>query len=84
MPTFGDRLKALRASAGWSQAELAEHSGVPIGTIRDYEQNRRDPLLLTAAKLASALKQPLEAFLDVIPSSAEPDAGKATKKGKRK
>jgi hypothetical protein len=27
----------------------------PIGTIRDYEQSRREPLLATAAKLARAL-----------------------------
>lgn len=64
MTYFGERLKELRQLAGWSQSGLAEKSGVPIGTIRDYEQGRRDPLLLTAARLARAINQPLEALVD--------------------
>ncbi|HEY7428151.1 MAG TPA: helix-turn-helix transcriptional regulator [Gemmataceae bacterium] len=47
-----------------SQPQLAEESGVPVGTIRDCEQRRRDPLLETAVKLTRALKQPVEAFLE--------------------
>src|SRR4051794_941075 len=53
--TFGERLKELREKAELTQAELAERSGVPIGTIRDYEQVKRDPLLPTAVKLARAV-----------------------------
>jgi transcriptional regulator with XRE-family HTH domain len=64
MTWFGEKLKAYREAAGFSQPGLAEYSGVPVGTIRDYEQGRRAPLLETAAKLAHALEQPLEAFLE--------------------
>lgn len=63
MATFGDKLKAARQAAGLTQAALAESSGIPLGTIREYEQNKREPLLSKAGKLARALKQPLEAFL---------------------
>jgi transcriptional regulator with XRE-family HTH domain len=84
--TFGDKLKDLRQAVGWSQPQLAEYSGVPVGTIRDYEQGRRDPLLLTAAKLARALKQPLEVFLaadvDAAPRPAGPSDQKPAAKKK--
>lgn len=63
METFGDKLKAARQAAGLTQAALAELSAIPLGTIREYEQNKREPLLSKAGKLARALKQPLEAFL---------------------
>lgn len=53
--SFGEVLKAARERAGLSQPGLAAKSGVPVGTIRDYEQGRRDPLLSTAVKLAAAL-----------------------------
>lgn len=80
MKFFGERLKSFREAAGWSQPELAANSGVPVGTIRDYEQGRRKPLLDTAVKLARALRQPLEAFLP----DAAPDKPKTAKRGKRK
>jgi transcriptional regulator with XRE-family HTH domain len=60
--TFGAKLKELRTQAGLTQAQLAELSDVPLGTIRDYEQGKRDPLLSTAQKLARALNQSLDVF----------------------
>ena len=60
--TFGEKLKELRTQAGLTQAQLAELSDVPLGTIRDYEQGKRDPLLSTAQKLARALNQSLDVF----------------------
>lgn len=76
MTVFGERLKAIRQAAGLSQPQLAAESGVPVGTIRDYEQGRRDPLLDSAVKLARALKQPVEAFLEVGSESAKKGKGK--------
>jgi transcriptional regulator with XRE-family HTH domain len=67
MTTFGEKLKELRVAAGMTQAGLAESSGVPIGTIRDYEQGKRDPLLSTAQKLGRALGHGLDVFDDVAP-----------------
>jgi len=60
--SFGQKLKELRTQAGMTQAQLAETSDVPLGTIRDYEQGKRDPLLSTAQKLARALNQSLDVF----------------------
>jgi len=34
---------------------LAEASQVPVGTTRDYEKGKREPLLSNAQKLATAL-----------------------------
>jgi transcriptional regulator with XRE-family HTH domain len=79
--TFGERLKAHREAAGLSQPQLAERSGVPVGTIRDYEQGRREPLLGAAAKLARALKKQLEDFLD---DAGQAEAVPAKKTRKRK
>jgi transcriptional regulator with XRE-family HTH domain len=47
-----------------SQSQLAAVSGVPVGSIRDYEQNRREPSLETAATLAHAVGQSLDAFVE--------------------
>ena len=88
MSKFGERLKVLREAAGWSQPALAEKSGVPVGTIRDYEQGRREPLLETAAKLARCLGHSLDSFLEPpAPTKKDPDVIKpppAKRKGKRK
>jgi transcriptional regulator with XRE-family HTH domain len=78
--TFGERLKHFREAAGLSQPGLADLSGVPVGTIRDYEQERREPLLSTAEKLALALKQPLESFQSSPPPAADEPAAKKRKK----
>jgi transcriptional regulator with XRE-family HTH domain len=88
MSVFGERLQAFRKAAGLSQSQLARVSGVPVGTIRDYEQNRREPSLETAATLARAVGQPLDAFVEQpaakqIKKEAEtPPAKKQTRKKK--
>jgi transcriptional regulator with XRE-family HTH domain len=71
MTSFGDKLKELRQAQGMSQPALAEISGVPVGTVRDYEQGRRDPLLSNAQKLASALKASLDVFPPVSVSKTK-------------
>jgi transcriptional regulator with XRE-family HTH domain len=53
--SFGQRLKRLRRIAGLSQARLAEAAGLPAGTVRGYEYDRRQPFLAAAVKLAAAL-----------------------------
>ena len=51
----GDRLQKARQAAGLSQPQLAEAAGVPVGTLRNWEQGRRVPLLDTAKRVADAL-----------------------------
>jgi len=54
--TFGQRLKRLREVRGWSQQELADHSGVPYITIYRCERGmHHEPRVGVAAKLARAL-----------------------------
>ena len=55
MPTFGERLRTLREKAGLTQAELAAASGLPIGSIRNYEQGQREPKWQAVFRLARAL-----------------------------
>jgi transcriptional regulator with XRE-family HTH domain len=62
LATFGEKLKQLRVDRGLTQVALAEVSGVPVGTIRDYEQGKRDPLLSNAQRLAKALSISLDVF----------------------
>jgi transcriptional regulator with XRE-family HTH domain len=64
MTSFGEKLRELRAAAGLTQEQLASSAGVPVGTIRDYEQGRRDPLLSKAQRLARALQVSLDLFND--------------------
>jgi transcriptional regulator with XRE-family HTH domain len=62
---------------------LAEASGVPIGTIRDYEQSRREPLLATAAKLARALGVTIEELIEEDTIPIDPPAKKGKGRGKK-
>jgi transcriptional regulator with XRE-family HTH domain len=81
--SFGVKLKQLRQEVGLSQTQLASASGVPVGTIRDYEQSKRDPLLSSAQKLAEALGVSLDAFKDAGPA-AKPDGKAAAGKSPRR
>lgn len=40
---FGDKLKRLRESREWSQAELARRSGITKSAISTYELDMRTP-----------------------------------------
>jgi transcriptional regulator with XRE-family HTH domain len=65
--TFAEKLKELRQERGMTQEGLAKASNIPVGTIRDYEQGKRDPLLSNAQRLAHAL----DISLDVFPTPAD-------------
>lgn len=70
---FGEKLKHLRESMGWSQQELADTADVSVWAIRDYEQAKRrfDPGLQLLVKLAGALKVPMDVFADCIDMHAD-------------
>ena len=69
-PAFGRRLAELREAAGLTQATLAEKGGIPLGTIRELEQGRREPLFSNMQKLAAALSVSLDGW----PAAALPDS----------
>jgi transcriptional regulator with XRE-family HTH domain len=78
---FGERLRELRAKAELSQPALAERADLPVGTIRHFEQGRREPTYGTLVKLATGLGVSLSAF-DVAadePRAKPPTRTAATK-----
>jgi transcriptional regulator with XRE-family HTH domain len=76
---FAEKLKQLREAAGMTQSALAIASGVPLPTLRDYEQGkrRRDPSLGTTVKLAAALGTDCRAFAECVEDAKK---GKAKKR----
>jgi transcriptional regulator with XRE-family HTH domain len=78
MPTFAERLRELRERAGLTQAQLAEASGLPIGSIRNYEQGQREPYWNVVFQLAAALGVSCEAFA-VCTAVSKPAAGKPSR-----
>jgi transcriptional regulator with XRE-family HTH domain len=78
---MGKRLQNARLAAGMSQSRLAEEAGVPIGTLRNWEQDRRVPLLDTAARVAKALGMSLDELAGPVAdaSEAEPKHGRSPK-----
>ncbi|WP_162834449.1 ATP-binding protein [Amycolatopsis circi] len=52
---FGELLRDCRLSAGWTQDELADRSGVSVHTISVLEAGRRQPRLSSVSRLADAL-----------------------------
>jgi putative transcriptional regulator len=57
---LGNHMKALRADAGLTQAELAAEVGVTRKTINTVENNVFTPSALLALKIARALGRPVE------------------------
>jgi transcriptional regulator with XRE-family HTH domain len=87
MVTFAERLKEVRARAGFSQSHLESKSGVPAGTIRNYEQGIRKPSLSAGIKLAKALGISADVFADcedIIKDESPPARKRAKKAGKGK
>lgn len=60
---FSHRLKELRTEKGFTQAELAEASGLTRDGVAQLESGRRSPAWITVVALAKALGVSCEAFL---------------------
>jgi putative transcriptional regulator len=59
-----NRLRELRADAGWSQAALGQELGVSRQTINAIETGKYDPSLPLAFKIAILFKQPIEKIFE--------------------
>ena len=55
-----NKIRALRSEMGLSQEELARRCGVSRQTINAIENNKYDPTLGLAMRLARLLKTPVE------------------------
>jgi transcriptional regulator with XRE-family HTH domain len=75
---MGERFKALREAAGLSQTQLARAADVPVGSLRQWEQGRRTPLLDAAARIATALGVSLDelAGIETPPKPTRKPKGK--------
>jgi predicted transcriptional regulator len=58
------QLRAARALVGWSRAELAKRSGVPVPTTEAFERGLTDPKMSTEHKWRRALEKAGVVFLD--------------------
>jgi transcriptional regulator with XRE-family HTH domain len=63
---LGVKLLTLRESCGWTQDQLADRAGVPVGSIRNYEQGRREPPWDALFRLGEALGVGGGAFFDTF------------------
>ncbi len=72
-----ERLRYMRARAGYTQVELADESGVAQGTISDIELGRRKLLARTLRKLAAVLGVDVADFYDDDPT---PPKGRGRKR----
>lgn len=59
---FGSRLRELRQSRGWSQAELAERAACSTNTIARLERGEHEPAWPLVLALARALNVKVTAF----------------------
>lgn len=60
----GARLKEMRLSAGLSQRQLAEASGVPHGQISMIETNRSNPSVASLRKILGGLNVTMSEFFE--------------------
>lgn len=63
---LANNMKALRAEAGLTQADLAAAVGVTRKTINTVENNVFIPSALLALKIAAALRKPVEAVFYLV------------------
>lgn len=68
------RVKTLRRALGLTQEEFASRYGIPIGTLRDWEQGRTEPDQAARAYLNLIARDPLTAAR----SAREPDSDGAS------
>lgn len=59
-----NRLKELRGTRGWSQAQLAEELDVSRQTVISLENGKYDPSLPLAFRIARLFGEPIEAIFD--------------------
>lgn len=61
---LGQRIVALRAKKGWSQAQLARESDKSPQAIEKLENGKVNPTLFSLYEIAKALDVPLSTLID--------------------
>jgi len=57
-------MAVARRVFGWSQKDLAKHSGITLKTIQRFESGQSNPKLSTLRKLARTLVAPIDVISD--------------------
>jgi len=60
---LASKIKALRASKGWTQEQLAERAGLNRAYLAEIERARRNPSLRSVIKIANAVGVPIRDLL---------------------
>ena len=63
--TVGEKIRRIRKEKGLTQKQLGELCGINEVQIRRYEIAKANPKIETIQKIASALGEPLNCFLDI-------------------
>ncbi len=69
----GQRVYAARTSKGWTQQDLADHSGIARANIARIEAGRHAPQVDTLRRVAQALQVPLTWILEVPGKATSPE-----------
>ena len=69
--SFGGHLRTLRGAARLSRAELARRTGVPVSTLRKWENGRGFPGPAVCLRLAEALGVAVERLAEGVDDPAE-------------
>ncbi|MGV3767015.1 MAG: helix-turn-helix domain-containing protein [Chitinophagaceae bacterium] len=64
MTKIGANIKKIRTTKGLSQQAFADLFGLTRGNISSYEENRAEPRIETAARIANYFCIPLEQFIN--------------------
>lgn len=71
MRTFGENLRELRKSRGYSQEKFAEVIGTKQVNVSAWEVGSRVPYLVTIRKIADTFKVPLSSLISLEQTSDE-------------
>lgn len=66
-----NQLRALRAEAGWTQAQLAERLGVSRQAVNALEVEKHDPSLDLAYRISAVFGEPVEGIFENTYRAAE-------------
>lgn len=63
---FADKLKEVRLSRGYSQAQVANSAGIQLPTYQNYESGTEEPDIFILANLVLALNTTADELLGLI------------------
>lgn len=68
---IGERLKAARADRGWTLEALSGHTGIPVSSLSEFENGRREPRLTHLEALGKAYGTSVAWFFEDQPAGAD-------------